>query len=208
MKLKTMVPALALVLLVSCGGNQTYVPKIASLSEQLAAKSDPVYSSPEEMASAAMKGIDELTPEALKAKLNSGNKFHLIDIRTNEEFAAGHIEGAIHIPRGVLEFRLKRAIPKLSKDDEIVIYCKTGELRSPLAYHSLKQLGFKNVYSLKGGWLAWPDKGDAVVDGEYSLEKLPEENYGTPQVQAPKAATPPPAGAPKKVKKRIGGGGC
>ena len=94
----------------------------------------------------------------------------LIDVREPAEYATGHIEGAINIPRGVLEFEVQ-ATPALDnvtdpalalRDRPIVLYCRSGG-RAALAADSLGQMGFTRVVSLAGGIGAWREGGGAVV---------------------------------------------
>lgn len=77
----------------------------------------------------------------------------LIDVREPAEFAAGHLQGAVNIPRGVLEFQID-AHPAARRDAKIVLYCRTGG-RAALAADSLQQLGFTDVHSISGGFEGW-----------------------------------------------------
>ena len=94
----------------------------------------------------------------------------LIDVREPAEYATGHIEGAINIPRGVLEFEVQ-ATPALDnvtdpalalRDRPIVLYCRSGG-RAALAADSLQQMGFTRVVSLAGGIGAWREAGGTVI---------------------------------------------
>lgn len=94
----------------------------------------------------------------------------LIDVREPAEYATGHIEGAINIPRGVLEFEVQ-ATPALDnvtdpalalRERPIVLYCRSGG-RAALAADSLQQMGFTRVVSLAGGIGAWREAGGAVI---------------------------------------------
>ncbi len=86
----------------------------------------------------------------------------LIDVREPDEYAAGHLSGAVHIPRGMLEFKLS-ATPALEpRDLRIVLYCKTGG-RAALSACSLQAMGYVNVRSLAGGYDAWVADNRAVV---------------------------------------------
>jgi rhodanese-related sulfurtransferase len=86
----------------------------------------------------------------------------IVDVREPAEFQAGHIEGAVNIPRGVLEFEIDghpavncRTDPALAhRDAPIVVYCRSGG-RSALAADALRQLGFVEALSLAGGYAAW-----------------------------------------------------
>lgn len=86
----------------------------------------------------------------------------LIDVREADEFAAGHIPGAIHASRGLLEFKLASSPELSSRDLRIVLYCKTGG-RAALAACSLQDMGYLFVKSLGGGIDAWVAAGKPVV---------------------------------------------
>lgn len=86
----------------------------------------------------------------------------LIDVREADEFAAGHLAGAVHIPRGLLEFKLT-AMPALqARDLAVVLYCKTSG-RAALAAQSMQAMGYLNVTSLAGGYDAWVAAGKPVA---------------------------------------------
>lgn len=89
----------------------------------------------------------------------------VLDVREPQEFASGHIKGAINIPRGTLEFKLGN-IPNInSSKSKIVMYCLSGG-RCSLAALSLLQLGYENVYSIEGGIQAWIEAGKPIVTSE------------------------------------------
>jgi len=104
-------------------------------------------------------GVSQMNPEELKSKMDSKQKFILIDLRTEREHDAGYISGSVWIPGGFLEYKVQD-ICKNSKA-EIIVYCRRGG-RALLAVKSLQQVGYKNVYNLEGGLYAWVEK-------EYSL---------------------------------------
>lgn len=86
----------------------------------------------------------------------------LLDVREPEEFQAGHLAGAINIPRGLLEFKLT-ASPELSaRDLKVVLYCKTSG-RAALAADAMQAMGYLNVRSISGGIDAWVETGRPVV---------------------------------------------
>jgi rhodanese-related sulfurtransferase len=86
----------------------------------------------------------------------------LIDVREADEFAAGHIPGAVHASRGMLEFKLS-STPELSaRDLKLVVYCKTSG-RAALAARSLHDMGYLSVTSIAGGYDAWVAAGKAVA---------------------------------------------
>lgn len=83
----------------------------------------------------------------------------LIDVREDNEFAAGHAAGARHMGRGIIERDIVQTIP--DKDAEIVLYCGGG-FRSALAADMLQKMGYTNVWSMDGGWAAWKEAGAPV----------------------------------------------
>jgi rhodanese-related sulfurtransferase len=86
----------------------------------------------------------------------------VIDVREADEFAAGHLPGAIHASRGMLEFKLS-GNPELSaRDLKIVLYCKTSG-RAALAACALHDMGYLNVKSIAGGFDAWAGAGKPVA---------------------------------------------
>lgn len=85
----------------------------------------------------------------------------LVDVREADEFAAAHLPGAVHISRGMLEFRFQ-AMPTLqSRDLRIVLYCKTSG-RAALAGAALLDMGYLNVQNIAGGFDAWVAAGNPV----------------------------------------------
>ena len=105
------------------------------------------------------KRIGEITIADVKAKLEHGDAFALVDVREDSEWAAGRIRGSRHIGRGVLERDIEHAIPDTNA--EIVLYCGGG-YRSALAADSLRQMGYTRVLSMAGGWREWLASGGAT----------------------------------------------
>ncbi len=93
-----------------------------------------------------------------KAMLDHGWTYFL-DLREEREYRAGHVPGAINIPRGWLEFRIERLVPE--RDADIVLYCHNGD-RSSLGAVALGRMGYVNAVNMDGGWSAW-DKADYPV---------------------------------------------
>lgn len=83
----------------------------------------------------------------------------LIDVREDNEYVAGHAEGARHMGRGVIERDIVHAIP--DKTTEIVLYCGGG-YRSALAADNLQKMGYTNIWSMDGGWTAWQEAGAPI----------------------------------------------
>jgi len=80
----------------------------------------------------------------------------LIDVREDDEWRAGHIKGAEHIGKGVIERDIVQKVP--DKDEELILYCGGG-YRSVLAADALQKMGYRRVSSMTGGWKAWLAKG-------------------------------------------------
>ena len=86
----------------------------------------------------------------------------LIDVREADEYANGHLPGAIHASRGLLEFKLSSNPELSSRALRIVLYCKTSG-RAALAAQSLKEMGYLQVKSIAGGFDAWAAAGKPVA---------------------------------------------
>ena len=100
--------------------------------------------------------VRECTVPDVKARLDAGERFHLVDVREESEFTRGHLPGAIHIGKGVLERDIEGRIPDPAAP--IVLYCGGG-YRSALAADALQKMGYTNVISMDGGWRGWTDAG-------------------------------------------------
>ena len=95
-----------------------------------------------------------------KKRLDAGEKFVLVDTREDSEWARGHIPGAIHLGRGVIERDIEKTVP--DKNAQIVLYCGGG-YRSALAAENLQKMGYRNVISMDGGWRGWTEAGFPVT---------------------------------------------
>ncbi len=112
--------------------------------------------------------IRQIDADALR---NAARDLVLIDVREPGEYAAGHLPGAVNLPRGVLEFAIEahpalacEASPTLAdRSRRLVVYCLSGG-RSALATDSLQRLGFTRVESLRGGFNAWKQAGHPVSE--------------------------------------------
>lgn len=105
--------------------------------------------------------IVQISVDELAKKMVEDSTFYLIDIRTEREYLSGHIQNAIWIPRGLLEFRIQKLIN--DPEFEIVIYCKGGG-RSALATFTLLQMGYKNILNLEGGIKEWVKAGNKIFN--------------------------------------------
>ena len=116
--------------------------------------------------------IEEVDPAEVEASL--GNGVAIVDVRETEEWDAGHIPGAKHVPRGHLESRIEGAVPDRSQ--RVVLYCASGN-RSALAAHTLRELlGYENVASMTGGITLWKDRGYEVATPQ-GLTKEQRDRY-------------------------------
>jgi molybdopterin/thiamine biosynthesis adenylyltransferase/rhodanese-related sulfurtransferase len=103
--------------------------------------------------------IDEVDPSAV-SEVTGGDTVVIVDVRESDEWDAGHLPGAKHVPRGHLESRIEGAAPDRSQ--RVVLYCASGN-RSALAAKTLRdELGYKHVESMTGGYTLWKDRGYAV----------------------------------------------
>src|ERR1700741_680277 len=118
--------------------------------------------------------IDEAGPSAVSEAAGSDGVV-IIDVRESDEWGAGHLPGAKHVPRGYLESRVEGAIGS-DREQKVVIYCASGQ-RSALAANTLKELlGYENVASMNGGITLWKDRG-YDVEVPVSLSKEQRERY-------------------------------
>lgn len=109
---------------------------------------------------AAKSRIREVTVDEAEQAIREADV--LLDVREADEYVAGHLLGAIHASRGMLEFKLSNS-PELSpRDLKIVLYCKTSG-RAALAACALHDMGYLQVKSISGGFDAWANAGKPVV---------------------------------------------
>ena len=106
----------------------------------------------------AKSRIREVGVDETRKKLERGQA-KVIDVREDNEWAGGHIAGAEHMARGVIERDIIERIPE--KNAELILYCGGG-FRSALSADNLQKMGYTNVYSMAGGWRAWKEAGAPV----------------------------------------------
>lgn len=112
---------------------------------------------------AAKAHVQEIPVEQAAAAIASADV--LIDVREADEYAAGHLQGALHIPRGLLEFKLSGTPALERRDLNVVLYCKTSG-RAALAAQTMQAMGYLSVRSIAGGFDAWQAAGQPVVKPE------------------------------------------
>ncbi len=104
----------------------------------------------------AKKRIQETTVDQVKAKLDRGEKFLLIDVREDNEYAKDHLPSAIHLGKGIIERDVEERVPDLNTP--MILYCGGG-FRSALAADNLQKMGYTQVISMDGGIRGWREKG-------------------------------------------------
>lgn len=108
----------------------------------------------------AKKRVQEEDFRETKKRLDAGEKIVLVDTREDSEWARGHIPGAIHLSKGIIERDIEKTVP--DKDATVVLYCGGG-FRSALAADNLQKMGYRNVISMDGGWRGWTEAGFPVI---------------------------------------------
>jgi rhodanese-related sulfurtransferase len=106
--------------------------------------------------------VRETNVAEVKTRMDRGDKFVLVDVREESEFAKDHLPGAIHMGKGVIERDIEASVPELNT--EMILYCGGG-FRSALAADNLQKMGYTNVISMDGGIRDWRAKGYALVKG-------------------------------------------
>lgn len=109
---------------------------------------------------AAVQGrVTEVSPVEVQEILRTGSA-QVFDVREDNEWNAGHVAGAAHLGKGVIERDIERLVPDPATP--LVLYCGGG-FRSALAADALQQMGYTNVKSMAGGWRAWNEMGGPVT---------------------------------------------
>lgn len=104
--------------------------------------------------------IRETDFREIKKRMDAGEKMIVVDTREDNEWGRGHIPGAVHLGKGVIERDIEAAIP--DKNAPLVLYCGGG-FRSALAADNLQKMGYTNVSSMDGGWRGWTEAGFPVA---------------------------------------------
>jgi rhodanese-related sulfurtransferase len=107
----------------------------------------------------AKSRVREVSVEEARARLAANPSARLIDVREDNEWHEAHATGARHMGRGIIERDIETEVP--DKDTELILYCGGG-YRSALATDNIQRIGYRNVYSMAGGWKAWKDAGAPV----------------------------------------------
>jgi len=134
----------------------------------------------EELIAEAKAAAPSITVDELAAAMAGDRDISIVDVRTEDEYTAGHLRNAIWIPRGKLEFLAEKKLPDTTA--EIVTYCRK-EPRGAMAAVTLRALGFRNVSYLAGGFAEWAESGQVIFNRhgelivkEFEKKETPEEN--------------------------------
>jgi len=115
-----------------------------------------------DLIAALLGDVDEEFPWDVEERCSKGESLLIVDVREHSEYATMHIEGSLHVPRGILEsaceYNYEETIPELveSRDRDIVVVCRSG-YRSVLAAYTMQLMGYKRVSSMKTGLRGWND---------------------------------------------------
>jgi rhodanese-related sulfurtransferase len=110
----------------------------------------------------ARKRVKEVSVDEIKARLDRGQKFLLIDVREESEFAKDHLPGAVHLGKGIIERDIEERVRDFNAP--LVLYCGGG-FRSALAADNLQKMGYSNVLSMDGGIREWREKSYPLTKG-------------------------------------------
>jgi rhodanese-related sulfurtransferase len=109
-----------------------------------------------EIVNDAKSRVHETTVDEVKDRLDRGEKFLLVDVREESEYAKDHLPGAVHLGKGIIERDIESRVPDL--ETCMILYCGGG-FRSALAADNLQKMGYTNVLSMDGGHRGWKEKG-------------------------------------------------
>ena len=104
----------------------------------------------------AKKRVKETNVADMKRRMDAGEKIVLVDVREESEWAQGHLPGAMHLGKGIIERDIEQHVPDTNA--KIVLYCGGG-FRSALTADNLQKMGYTNVESMDGGWKGWVGAG-------------------------------------------------
>lgn len=100
--------------------------------------------------------VTETNVAGVKRRMDAGEKFVLVDVREDHEWAQGHLPGAVHLGKGIIERDIEARVPDTGA--KVVLYCGGG-FRSALVADNLQKMGYTSVESMDGGWRGWLEAG-------------------------------------------------
>jgi rhodanese-related sulfurtransferase len=104
----------------------------------------------------AKKRVKETNVSEVKKRMDAGEKLLLVDVREDNEWANGHLPGAVHLGKGIIERDIEQRVPDTGA--KLILYCGGG-FRSAIAAENLQKMGYTNVESMDGGWKGWVEAG-------------------------------------------------
>ena len=104
--------------------------------------------------------VKETNVADVKRRMDGGEKLLLVDVREDNEWSNGHLPGAVHMGRGIIERDIETSVPDTGT--KIILYCGGG-FRSALVADNLQKMGYTNVESMDGGWRDWVTAGLPVA---------------------------------------------
>jgi rhodanese-related sulfurtransferase len=104
----------------------------------------------------AKKKVKETNVADVKRRQEAGEKFLLVDVREDNEWANGHLPAAVHMGKGIIERDIEQRVP--DPNAKVILYCGGG-FRSALVADNLQKMGYTNVESMDGGWKGWLEAG-------------------------------------------------
>ena len=104
----------------------------------------------------AKKRVRETNVADVKRRLDAGEKLVLVDVREESEWGRGHLPGAVHLGKGIIERDIEQRVP--DTNTKLILYCGGG-FRSALTADNLQKMGYSNVESMDGGWKGWLEAG-------------------------------------------------
>jgi len=110
----------------------------------------------------AKQRVKETNVAEVQRRMAGGEKFLLVDVREDNEWALGHVPGAVHMGRGIIERDIEMKVPETST--KVILYCGGG-FRSALVADNLQKMGYTNVESMDGGWRGWVEAGLPTAKG-------------------------------------------
>ncbi len=100
--------------------------------------------------------VKETNVRDVRRRMDAGETFVLVDVREESEWANGHLPGALHLGKGIIERDIELKVP--DSETKIILYCGGG-FRSALSADNLQKMGYRNVESMDGGWKGWVEAG-------------------------------------------------
>lgn len=136
------------------GGEDYCVYECYSGESEIKQRRMPMKHSPQflKLVNDAKTRVKETNVPDVKRRMDNGEKVFLVDVREDSEWAKGHLPGAVHLGKGIIERDIETQVPDTSA--KIILYCGGG-FRSALVADNLQKMGYSNVESMDGGWRGW-----------------------------------------------------